>query len=636
VITTMREYFRSLKLVLVIVVVAFIGTSVVYFGASSMSGNARAGAVATVNGEEITLERFRRAYQNYMEFYRQVYKDRLTPEMAERLGLTQQVVDALVQDALIVQQAEREGLRASDEEVRGRIQTIPAFQVDGRFSRDRYVSVLRQVRLEPSEFETEQRREIQRRKLETAVREGIKVSDGEIRQAYVSRREKVRVEWASLEIQPLLAQVSVADGEVEPYLKTHQAKFTRPERRRIQYVVVAGSAFAEPVSDADAEAYYKEHPAEFEKARRLRTAHVLVRVPPTGGSEAENKSKAKVQAVIDRVKGGEDFAKLAKEISEDTASAPQGGDLGFVGKGEMVPPFEEAVFALKKGEVSAAPVRTPFGYHAIKVVDVQEGGRQPFKEASGAIKGKLMAERSEKKAEKRTEEVKAPLLAAPDFLAEARKLGLQPREATVARGDGLPAIGRDGPLEETIFTLATGGVAPPSKTAGGHVIVKVVERLAAGVPPLAEIRDQVVDVMRREKADALATERAKSLADALAKGGELKALARQEGFAVGDTPFFSRAEPPKDRTALPGAVLVAALQTPVGQVSAPVKGPGGVYLVRGLERQPPDPAAYAAEREELRRQVLEQKRSQTLESWMRGLRTSAKIEISGQLQSAGR
>ena len=155
VITTMRVYFRSLKIVLLFVILAFILTSVVYFGASSFSGDTPEGAVATVNGERIGRERFRRAYNNYLEFYRQIYKERLTPEMAEQLGLTQRVVDGLVQETLIVQQAEREGLRVSDEEVRARIQTIPAFQVDGRFARERYLAVLKQVRIEPGEFEAD-------------------------------------------------------------------------------------------------------------------------------------------------------------------------------------------------------------------------------------------------------------------------------------------------------------------------------------------------------------------------------------------------------------------------------------------------------------------------------------------------
>jgi peptidyl-prolyl cis-trans isomerase D len=635
VISTMREYFRGLKFVLLIVIVAFIATSVMYFGSGSMSGGVSDHAVATVNGEEIPMDRFRRTYSNYIEFYRQIYKDRLTPEMAERLGVTQQVINELVQDALIVQQAKREGVKVTDEEVRVRIQQMRPFQDNGRFSRDRYLSVLKQVRMDPADFEADQRRDLVRRKMEGLVREGVKVTPDELQQVYAFRRDRVRAAWAGVEAAPLMTQVTVADGDLEPYLKSHQAQFTRPERRKIQYALVHTKSFAEPVPDAAVEKYYTEHAAEFEKPRRFRASHVLVRVPPVGGSEAEDKSRAKVEDVIRRAKAGEDFAKLARENSEDPATAVQGGDLGFVGPGEMVPQFEQAVFALKKGEITAAPVRTPFGYHAIKVVDVQEGGRQPLKDVAPKIKEKLLAERSERAAAAKAEEIKAPLQAAKDFPAEARKLGVEVREATMARGDGLEGIGRDAALEEAVFLLAPGGVSSPLKTPSGYAVVKSQEVLPAGVPPLADIRNEVTEAIRRERADALAMEKAKALA-AAAREGDLTAVARKEGVPSGETGFFSRAEPPRDKTSLPGTVLVAALQTPPGQVSDPVKTPTGFYVVKALERQPADPRAFDLEREELTKQVLDQKRNQAWEAWIRALSQTAKIEMSGQMAAAGK
>ncbi|HWM79209.1 MAG TPA: SurA N-terminal domain-containing protein, partial [Methylomirabilota bacterium] len=365
----MRQYFRGLKFILLIVIVAFVATSLVFvYGSGSLRGDgARGSAPATVNGEEIPAARLQRMQRNYLEYYRRAYRQDITPEMAERMGLTQQVISDLIQEALIIQQAKREGITVSDEELRLRIQSIPAFQEDGRFSRDRYLALLKQQRMEPGEFETEVRRDLLRQKMEALIKDGIKVSEAEVDQAYMTRFERVRADWAYVESGPLMAQVTVSDADAEAYVKAHEAQFSRPERRRIQYVLIAPKAFAKAVTDADAEAYYKEHRVEFEKPKRLKTAHILVRVPPTGGSEAENKSKAKVEEAIRRAKAGEDFGKLAKELSEDTATAPQGGDLGFVGKGEMVPQFEEAVFALKKGEMSPQPVRTPFGYHAIKV-----------------------------------------------------------------------------------------------------------------------------------------------------------------------------------------------------------------------------------------------------------------------------
>jgi len=633
VISSMREYFKSLKFILVIIVVAFVATSVVYFGTSNSGGGNKPNVVATVNGEEISAERFRRTQANVIDQYERMTRQRMTPEMIERLGINQQVINELVNDAMIAQGAAREGIRVSDEELRGRIQEMREFQEDGRFSRDRYLRILRQVRLEPGEFEVEMRRQLVRRKLEELVKDGIKASEDEVREAYTTRNERVRAMWASIETQSLTSKVTVADGELDPYVKAHQAQFTRPERRRVQYVVVSPQPQPQSISDLDAEAYYKEHAAEFEQPRRVHVAHVLVRVPPVGGSEAENKAKAKVEDVLKRARAGEDFAKLAREVSEDTANASQGGDLGFVGPGELVPQFEKAAFALKKGELSSGPIRTAFGYHAIKVLEIKEGGRAPFKEASGKIKDKLASERSEALARAKADEMRGPLQTAKDFTAEARKLGLEPREAAAGRGDALAGIGREPRLDEALFSLAMGGVSPAVKTASGYAIVKVVDQMPGGVPPLAEIKDRVIEAIKRERAEAMAVERAKALAASLAKGGDFAAVAKADGFATGETGLFSRAEPPKERS-LPGGVLVGALSTALGQVSEPVRAGAAVYVVKTLERQPPDPDGFAKQRGDLEKQILEQKRTQAWDGWIQSRRVSAKIDVSGLAPSA--
>lgn len=626
----MREYFRGLKLVLLFVIVAFIATSFLYFGSDSLrSGNARSNAIASVNGEEIPPARFQRVQRNYIEYYRRAYQQDITPEMAERIGLTQQVINDLIQEALVLQQARREGITVNDDELRLRIQSIPAFQDDGRFSRERYLGQLKQARIEPSEFESEVRREMLRQKMESIVKDGIKVSDAEVEQVYNARFERVRADWALVESAPLMAQITVSDPDAEAYLKAHQAQFSRPERRRIQYVLVTPKAFAQAVNDADAEAYYKEHRSEFERPQRLKASHILVRVPPTGGSEAENKSKAKVEEAIRRAKGGEDFGKIAKELSEDTATAPQGGDLGFVGKGEMVPQFEEAVFALKKGEVSPQPVRTPFGYHAIKVFDVQDGGVQPFREIAARIKEKLAAERSERAALARADEARAALVTAKDFAAEAKKLGLEVKDVTTGRGDGLEGIGRDQQLEEAMFGLAVGGVSTVIRTPAGLVIAHVAEQFPAGVPAFAEIKDKVVEAAKRERAQAAAEEKAKAFAASVGTGDFL-AAARRDKLAAGETPLFSRAEPPKDKDALPGPVLLTILRTIVGTVAEPVRAGNGVYVVKTVERRAADPQGFEKARDQMRTQLLESKRNEAWARWIKTLYTGAQVKVQGE------
>lgn len=625
-ISSMRRNLKSLSVVLWVVIAAFIGTTFFVWGRGSITGGDST-AVATVNGEEIGVDRYQQRYQSYVEFYRQLYQERFTPELAERLGLTQQVLNDLIQETLVLQRARVEGIEVGDAEVRARIQAIRAFQEDGRFSQERYIRVLGQARVDPAAFEEEQRREILKRKVEATIKGGVKVSEAEARQAYDFRREKVKAAWVQVEIQPRLAKLAATDGEIDAYLKEHPGEFQRPERRRLQYVLVAPKSFQVPVAESEIEAYYREHRAEFETPKRAKVSHILVRVPPTGGSEAEARARAKAESAIQRVRAGEDFAKVAKEVSEDPASAAAGGDLGFTGRGELIPQFEQAAFALGKGEVTKEPVRTPLGYHAIRISEIQEAGRRSLKEVAGQIRETLQRERSEKRAAAKAEEARAAIQGAKDASSAVRGPGLDSRETVVARGEPLPEVGRVPEVEEAAWSLALGGTSAPLKTAAGYVVLKVLDRLPAAVPPLAEIKEQVAAAVKRTKAEAEAMERATALARAAEQGEALAALAKGEGLSSGETGYFSRTDPPADRR-LPSEVMRAALELPRGKASQPVRSPQGVFVVKLLDRQPADAAGFEKEREDLARQLLERKRTQAWEAWTASLRAAAKIDLS--------
>ncbi len=622
-IAVMRRYRKSLQLGLLVVIAAFVA-SLFVFGAtgSRFGGGETRDSVATVNGETIPLERFQRRYQSYLEAYAQIYRDRFSTEMAERLGLPQQVVGDLVQEALIVQRAAAEGLSVSDEELNARIHAIPLFQENGRFALKRYQEVLKRRGYTAAGFEGEIRRELTRAKVEASIRSGVKVSETELEQAFRLRREEVRAAWALVELAPIATGAAATDEELSTYLTQHPDEFRQPDRRRVQYVTLSPKEVAAPVTDAEVQKFYTEHSSEFESPRQVRAAHVLVRVPETGGSEGEDKARAKIADAIRRAKAGADFGKLAQEISEDPGTAPRGGDLGLVAKGEMVPQFEQALFALKKGEVSPEPVRTPFGFHAIKVLEIQEGGRKPLKEVAPQIRTRLSAEAGDRAAKAKAEQLRPPLQAAQDFMVEAKKLGLQPIETTMGRVDRMSGLAAPDPLEEAAFALSVGGVSAPVSTPVGLVILKTTGVIPAGVPALAEIRDKVAASVKRQKAETVALERAKQIA-ADARSGDFAAAAKKAGAVTGETTRFSRAKPAER---LPADAMLAALQTPAGQLSAPIKAQQGFYVVKVLEHMPPDMGGLSAERDKIQKEVLAQKQSLAWESWINVARANSKVE----------
>ncbi len=255
-ITVMRQYRRAVQVGLLIVIAAFVLTSVFVFGQGGMGGGAdNRDAVAMVNGEAIPFDRYQRAYQNYINMYAQVSRRQLTAEMAERMGVPGQVVDALVNETLVVQRARAEGLGATDRDVNDYVAAIPSFKENGRFSVTRYRDVLRRNGLTEVNFERDVRRELTRSKMEATVRAGVKVSEPEVEQAFVLRREEVRAAWALVEVPPLIAATTASDEELQAYLKDSGAQFRHPERRKIQYVTVSPRDFTRPVTDADVEKY---------------------------------------------------------------------------------------------------------------------------------------------------------------------------------------------------------------------------------------------------------------------------------------------------------------------------------------------------------------------------------------------
>jgi len=623
VITFMRRHRRALQVGLLVVIAAFVA-SLFIFGSSGLDGGGRPGAVAVVDGEPIPVERYQRRYQEYLNLYAQAMRERFSPELAERLGLPQQVVDDLVTEAVVVHRARAEGLLATDEELNAQIHAVAAFQEGGRFTLRRYEEVVRRLGYTKAAFEDEMRRRLTRARVERLVRSGVRVTEAELEQAYREQRTEVRAAWALVELAPLEATQTAAESELREHLARHGEEFRQSERRRVQYVAVDPRDFATRVGDAEVAKYYAEHPAEFEQPRQVRGAHILIRVPETGGSEAEDRARAQAAEAIRRARAGEDFAALARQLSQDPATAPQGGDLGFVRRGELLPSVEQVLFALKPGEVAPEPVRTPFGYHALKVVEVREGGRRPLAEVAGQIREKLEAEAADRAARARAEEVRARLLGAADFMAAARELGLRPVETVLARRP-VAGFAPPDPLEETAFTLTLGGVSTPVRTPAGWLVVKVVQVLPAGVPPLDEIRERVAAAVRRRKAEALALERARQLA-AEARAGDLAAAARRAGALTGDTGRFSRARPAER---LPGDVMLAALQTPVGAVSEPVRAQQGYYVLKVLERVEPDLAGLAAERDKLARELLARKQSLAWEAWVASARARARVELTG-------
>jgi peptidyl-prolyl cis-trans isomerase D len=618
---------RTSRYFLAVVVLTFIA-SLAYFGATQDKSNPA--VIATVNGEEITAAAYDRAYRNTVEQYRQLFRERFTEDMLRSFRVQDQVVERLVTDRLMQQRAAAEGIGITDEELSAEIVKIPAFTAAGRFSREQYVRTLANAQLTPAAFEADVRAQLLARRLQGLVSDGVKVSEAEVRQHWEARRARVRAAWLLITPESLPPGPEPTDAELETYYKAHPAEFTRPERRRVLMALLPMTAVAAPSpTDAELEAAYEDRRGQFEQPERRQAAHILVRVPTTGGSAAEDEAKAKAEAVLQRVKAAAaDFGQVAREVSEDPATGPKGGELGLISRGEMVGAFEKLVFELKAGEIGG-PVRSGAGFHVVKVLQVVPGSRKELKEVAPTLRATLVAEGQLRLLRQRAEEAQQALLTAPDFGAEARRRGLTLREiGPLGRTDAVEGIGRVADASAAIFGLPAAGVSSAIKVPEGYAIFRLLETQESKLSPLAEVRPQVVEAVRREKVREAAEAKGKELMDALRRGEEPRAIATRAGVTAGETPPFSRTEPLGGADQEVGqAIGTLALELPVGGVGGPSRGPKGYYVVKVVARDLPDGAQFEAARKETERQILETKKGQAWQAWLGSLRTGATVDI---------
>ncbi|AWB68362.1 hypothetical protein C2869_18975 [Saccharobesus litoralis] len=349
---------------------------------------------AEVNGVAISQMEFDRAYQN-----ERARMERQFGEMFAQLASDENylknfrsgILDRLVNQELSDQLADELGLRVGDDQVKQYILDMPEFQVDGKFNNDRFQSLLMNARYSPGEFSEMLRTDMQRRQLLTALTGSEFTLESEAKQ-FVELQEQTRdFAYAEVNLEQFKDGIVVEDSELEQHYQANLESYRTPEQVALNYIDLRVDDLMEQVSIDESEvlATYEGNPAAYTREERRRASHILVSL-----GDDEEAAKKKAQDLLAKVNAGEDFAALAKENSDDTFSGENGGDLDFFGKGVMAPEFEEATFALAQaGDVSEL-VKTTFGYHIIKLTDIEPQSVQPFDEVKAEIEQNLKRDKA--------------------------------------------------------------------------------------------------------------------------------------------------------------------------------------------------------------------------------------------------
>ena len=611
----MRRHKGWLKWSLALVVLTFVVFYIPDF-LSTNTGAAPSEVLAEVEGEEITVRDFQRRYSAQLQAYRNAYGAQMNEQLLRQLGIEQQIIQQLVDEQAMVAEARRQGISVSDVEIRERILAIPAFQENGRFiGEGRYRQMLQfnNPPMTTTEFEDNLRRAVLVEKLRNAVTGWMSISDPEVAEEYRRRNEKVKLEVVPLTPDAFRSQVTVTDADIAAQFEKNKETYRIGDKRKIRYALVDVEQVRQQmtVPVAEIEAFYKQNQAQYSTPEQVHASHILLKTE--GKDEAAVRTQA--EAVLARVKAGEDFAALAKQYSEDDTNNATGGDLDYFGRGSMVPEFEQAAFAMKPGEISDL-VKTSFGFHIIKLIDRRDAATRPLTELRAEIEDQLKAQKAQQQAEQTAKTVETQLKTAADLDRIAKERGFHVQDTGLfLRDEPIDGLGPSPEVSAQAFQLADGAVSPALRVSRGWVFVTVTQKQDPYVPQLAEVLERVRDDLIRAQAAEIAKTKAAEIATMLKGASDFTAAAKNAGLEVKPTELIARGSPLPDIGVSP-EIDTVVFPMPVGSVSDPISTPQGTAIVRIAAKEGVTDAQIAAGMDAMREEILGQRRDRFFSGYM--------------------
>ena len=627
----MRRHRRWLYIFLWLVIAAFIILYVPALDPTAQEGSP-AEVLVTVGDREITVGEFQRDYRRQRQVYDRIYQGRLDEAMLRRFGLEDQVLQSLITNRVVELEAERLGLTVPDEAIARSIATAPEWQDGGQFVGTGEIRRrLELAGMSEEDYESALRRQLLRETLEGLVTDGVMVSEAEAEREYRRRSEQVRLEYVLVEAERFQEEVAPGEEEIAARFEDESESYRVPEKRVVRYVLLDPAVLSPlvEVTDREIELYYQDHRDEFAQEEEACARHILVKVGsgPEGEGHPEADARRIAETLLERVRAGADFGELARASSEDPGSAANGGDLGCFPPGRMVPEFDDAVFAMEPGEVSDL-VRTSFGYHVIRLDSRREETTLPLE----AVKDRVRQILSERKMTERGDEISQALAEALgggrslEEAAAANGLTVQTSEP-FAKGEPPPVL-PSATLAARVFEMKPGAVEKEGfALPQGAAFIALAEVQPSRLPELDEVRDAVRADIVRERALQKALELAALVRTRAEKQG-LERAAAAFSLVRKETPSLTGRGQPLGDLGRGLALEQAAFSLPEGELSEPVRAPGsagpgepegrsgGWALVRVLERQGFEPAAFEDEKPRLVASLRDQKRAQAFQAYI--------------------
>ena len=576
--------------------------------------------VATIGKDDITALQINQAVQN-------MTRNRQMPP--ELLGIyVPQIIQNLINERAMDYEAERLKIQVSAEEVDNAIidQLPPDAVKNGKADPAVLGNMLQQQGITLGKLKDDVMRQLRMTRLQQVVTGGTVVSPQEIEAEFHKRSDKVKLQYVVVSPAKFQAQAEPTDAEAKAYYDAHAATFQIPEKRNVAFILIDPERVSASLNIPEAQvlADYNSRKNDFQVTERVKARHILLKTE--GTTEAVVKPKA--EALLKQLKAGGDFAKLAKENSNDPGSATQGGDLGFLVKGQTVPEFEKSAFSLKPGEISDL-VKTQYGFHIIQVQQHDQPQIQPFEQVKNQIMLDIRQRSANQMMEKTADATVAALRKDPTHPEKAAEIAGSPlqKAENIQAGDPIPGIGVSKEFDTAIGGLKKGeAMAGPVVLPNGRAVIAVVTEVFPAHPAqFEEAKADVRNKAREEKLEKVLIQKSDELGKKTTElSGDLEKAAKAVGLEVKTSAEVDR------NTAIEGLGTPSSypdsMTKPAGSIIGPFTSPGGRAMAKVLAKIPADAVALAAQTTAIRTELKQQKQRDRATMFQDGLRQRLQAE----------
>ena len=610
-------YLQATVLVIILVFV---------FWGVGMDRSNRRNAVATVNDEAIDFMTYQRSYERLISQYREQFGGSIPDNLLDALGLKEQVLNQLIQRILVRQGAGEIGILISDQEVRETIEKIDSFQSNGVFDVKAYKDILTASKTTVPDFEAGIRTDLLSSKVLDSLSRFGRVSQTELEDRFNYDNEEIRLAYATFEADTFKDKVEADQEEVTTFFEDRKENYKTDPKIKLKYLLFLSSDGAPEIeiTDDDIQAYYQRNLNRYMAPETRNARHILLRSSEGETAEQVTEKKEKIHGILARIRQGEDFAALAKEFSED-GSAARGGDLGFFGRGQMIGPFEEAVFSMNEGGVSEV-VETRFGFHLIKLEKIRPAAIQSVDEVKTEIAAALKKEKEKGIVFSQANESYEKII-----LSGSMSKYAEGEEAVVSETG---FFSRKAPPEElrehqaivtAAFSLKKGELSSLIETVDGYGVLYVEDMKAPEIPAFEEVAEKVEKDYIAAQARKSAKEAAEKLVAELKKGVDFSAAAAEYSVAVEESETFSRIS--QFSKGLPAPVLEKSLElsadTPCADAAVTQGDTSYVFCLKGKAERVA--GLFEKERDAYRKRLIDESNALLLSAWVQELTKKAKI-----------